>query len=298
MLKPSFVAALVLAFTLPHASFAETREIAITIDDLPFVSSSYKNEAALKRTHDRFMAIVQSLVDNQVPATGFVIGGAIGTGDEALLEAFHKAGFTIGNHTYSHIALNQTNTDKYIAEIARTDHVIAPFLSHPKYFRYPYLAEGKGESKARVQQYLAENDYIIAPVTIDSKDYRFNEQLYHIAYHSREQYLPQLKQRYLDYIWHETERAEKRADGKPVKQILLLHSNLLNSYCLNDILLMYRNHGYQFISLSEALANPAPAIVVKPSTETTAETAPEIISAFFPNESDNIATKPPARALR
>ncbi len=237
-------------------------EIAITIDDLPFVSASYKNEAALKRTHDRFMSMVQALEDNRVPATGFVIGSAIGTGDWELLKAFHDAGFVLGNHTYSHLNLDRSNVDQYITGIAKTDKVLTPFLSQPKYFRYPYLAEGRGETRSIVQQYLAEHGYIIAPVTIDSKDYRFNEELYHIAYRAREQYLPQLKRRYLAYIWQETERAERRAQGKPMKQILLLHANLLNSYCLNDILLMYREHGYQFISLHDALTNPAPAISV------------------------------------
>ena len=267
MFKLFHTAVFLLFMYFCNLCFAETHEIAITIDDLPFVGSSYKNEAAIKRTHDRFMQIMQSLIDNQVPATGFVIGGAIGTGDWALLEAFHQAGFIIGNHTYAHLNLNQTNTERYIEGIERTDQLLTPLLSHPKYFRYPYLAEGRGESKAQVQHYLAENDYIEAPVTIDSKDYRFNEQLYHIAYHARPQYIPQIKRRYLDYIWHETERAEKRTEGRPVKQILLLHANLLNSYCLNDILLMYKAHGYRFISLADALANPAPAIIITPPSQ-------------------------------
>lgn len=251
----------ILAF-FSELTYAEpTREIAITIDDLPFVAASYKNEAALKRTHDRFMEIIKALTDYQVPTTGFVIGGAIGTGDWQLLEAFHQAGFIIGNHTYNHLNLNQTTSEKYIDNIAKTDRALTPLLSNPKYFRYPYLAEGRGATKEQVQKYLTDNNYQIAPVTIDSKDYRFNEELYHVAYRARVQYVPQLKQRYLAYIWHETERAEKRADGKPVKQILLLHANLLNSYCLGDILKMYQEHGYRFISLKEALSNPAPAIV-------------------------------------
>ena len=249
------------SMVLSMACFS-ANEIAITIDDLPFVSASYKNEAALKRTHDRFMAIVQALKENHVPATGFVIGGAIGVGDWALLQTFHDAGFVLGNHTYSHLNLDQSNVEKYLAGIAKTDKILAPFLTAPKYFRYPYLAEGRGETRLIVQNYLKEQNYVIAPVTIDSKDYRFNEELYHIAYRAREQYIPELKRRYLAYIWQETERAERRAQGTPVKQILLLHSNLLNSYCLNDILLMYRQHGYQFISLSDALSNPAPAINV------------------------------------
>ena len=260
-----------LGMLVVFSACAETREIAITIDDLPFVSASYKNEAALKRTHERFMKMVEALQQNHVPTTGFVIGGAIGVGDWELLQAFHDAGFIIGNHTYSHLNLNQTNPERYIENISKTDRVLAPMLSHPKYFRYPYLAEGKASTKLAVERYLQENDYVIAPVTIDSKDYRFNEQLYHIPYHSRESYIPQIKQRYLAYIWQETERAERRAQGKPVKQILLLHSNLLNSYCLNDILLMYKQHGYKFISLSEALENPAQPIRVPAPAKKPAE---------------------------
>jgi peptidoglycan-N-acetylglucosamine deacetylase len=244
-----------------HLYAEENREIAITIDDLPFVAASYKNDAAIKRTHDRFMLLIQALKNYNVPATGFVIGGSIGKGEWELLEAFRNSGFVIGNHTYSHLNLNQTNPEKYIDNIDKTDKILTPLLSHPKYFRYPYLAEGKGETKEKVQQYLSQNDYKIAPVTIDSKDYRFNEELYHVPYRARPEYIPKLKQRYLTYIMQQTERAEKKADGKPVKQILLLHANLLNSYCLDDILRMYKDRGYRFITLEEALSNPAPAIV-------------------------------------
>lgn len=238
-----------------------TRDIAITLDDLPFVAASYKNDAAIQRTHDRFMSMVQVLTAYQVPATGFVIGGAIGKGEWALLQSFHDAGFVIGNHTYSHLNLNQTQPERYIENIAKTDEILTPLLSHPKYFRYPYLAEGQGERKAKVQEYLKEHDYKIAPVTIDSKDYRFNEELYHVPYRMRPQYIPGLKTRYLHYIAEQTEKAERKANGKPVKQILLLHANLLNSHCLEDILKFYQNRGYRFISLEEALLNPADTIV-------------------------------------
>lgn len=236
------------------------REIAITLDDLPLVGSTGHNEAALKREHDRFFSILNTLVENKVPATGFVIAGSIGKDQWEFLEAFHNAGFTIGNHTYSHANLNSMSGDKYIENVARADKILSPLMSHPKYFRYPYLAEGRGAKKAEVQQYLAEHDYVIARVTIDTKDFRFNSQLYHVAYRARPEYLPKLKKQYLSYIWSQTLRAEKKANGKPVKHILLLHANLLNSHFLEDIIKMYRENGYTFISLEEALKEPAEAI--------------------------------------
>ncbi|HHF7374317.1 polysaccharide deacetylase family protein [Legionella bozemanae] len=233
--------------------FAEEKEIAITIDDLPFVGSGSSTPASLKRTQNRFMAIVNALVNNQVPATGFVIGEAVAKNEWDLLETFRNQGFALGNHTYTHKSLNNMSADKYIADIDRADTVLAPVLTEPKYFRYPYLAEGTGQKKQKVYDYLAAHQYTIAPVTIDSKDYEFNARFYRIPYRKRAQNLPAFKKRYLAYIWQQTLRAEKNAKGKNVKQILLIHANLLNSLCLEDIIEMYRKNGYKFISLADAL---------------------------------------------
>ncbi|MGL5741734.1 MAG: polysaccharide deacetylase family protein [Legionella sp.] len=241
---------------LNSACFAEEKEIAITIDDLPFVGSGSSTPASLKRTQDRFMAIVKALVDNQVPATGFAIGGAVAKNEWYLLEAFRDQLFALGNHTYTHYSLNQTGTDKYIADIDRADTTLAPVMTEPKYFRYPYLAEGTGAKKQKVLAYLAEHQYTIAPVTIDSKDYEFNARFYKIPYRKRAQNLPAFKKRYLAYIWKQTllaERSAKKVEGQPVKQILLIHANLLNSLCLEDIIELYRKNGYKFISLADAL---------------------------------------------
>lgn len=251
---------------MTFASFANNKEIAITIDDLPFVASKMDTPGNKQRATERFSRLVQFLTDNHIPATGFVIGGAIGKGQWEFLEQFKQAGLTLGNHTYSHFNLNTMNADKYIADVTRADQLLAPIMSEPKYFRYPYLAEGSKDKKAKVLAFLAENHYTIAPVTIDSKDFQFNEQLYKVPYRNRVEYINKLKPRYLDYIWHQTQRAENRANGKPVKQILLLHANLLNSYLLGDIIELYKKNGYQFITLTAALENPAPALIY-PSEE-------------------------------
>ncbi len=251
-------------FFFSCACFAQDqdREIAITIDDLPLVASRMNTPSNQQRSTDRFMKIIQALVDNQVPATGFVIAGSIEKGQWEFLEQFRSAGLMIGNHTYSHKNLNQMSAEGYIADLDRADKVLTPLMTEPKYFRYPYLAEGNKVTKPKVLNYLAEHHYTIAPVTIDSKDFRFNEQLYKVPYHSREAYIGKMKAGYLAYIWKQTLLAERIAKGQPVKQILLIHANLLNSYVLDDIIQMYKQNGYKFITLTEALKNPAPEIRV------------------------------------
>lgn len=242
---------------ISQEAFMPTKEIAITIDDLPFVGTTRNKPRNLEREHNRFMSIMNAFVERGVPGSGFVVAGSIEKGQWSLLEAFHQAGLLIANHTYSHLNLNATSADKYIKNIQKADEVLAPLMGKPKYFRYPYLAEGRGTRKEAVQAYLKESGYIIAPVTIDSKDFKFNQQLYRVAYRSRPAYVKStLKRRYLNYIWGQTQKAERKAKlvvGKPVKQILLLHANLINSFVMGDIIDMYQQKGYKIISIEEAL---------------------------------------------
>lgn len=91
---------------------------------------------------------------------------------------------------------------------------------------------------------------MIAPVTIDSRDFEFNSKLIMLMKQNPNASLTDFKQRYLEFVWERTLTAEKNTPGK---QILLLHANLLNSYFLDDLLHMFEEHGYHFISLAEAL---------------------------------------------
>lgn len=245
----------------PSVLFASStnneKEIALTIDDLPFVGASRNSNYDLARKEERFMRLLDSLNQQQVPAVGFVIAGAIAKGQWSLLEKFQNDGYILGNHTYSHPNLNRTSAQKYIENVAKADKVLTPLMTEKKYFRYPFLAEGKGQKEIKVKEFLEENNYVIAPVTVDSKDYRFNQRLMRVYYKNRENYTQKtFKNVYLAYIWKQTERAEQKdikQYGKPLPQILLIHANQLNSIVLNDIIKMYKNKGYRFITLEKAL---------------------------------------------
>lgn len=261
-------------YLISSSVLAETKEIAITIDDLPFVGSANGKEGNLRRENERFMLILDALKERKVPATGFVIAGSIEKGQWSLLEMFKSAGFTVGNHTYTHKSLSGMSAEKYIADLEKADKILAPVMTEPKYFRYPYLAEGAGEKKQKVYDWLKNNHYTIAPVTIDSKDYTFNAQLFAIAYRNRPAALPSLKKRYLAYVWRQTEKAEARAkkdNVEPARQILLIHANLLNSHFLGDLIDMYQKNGYTIVTLDEAMKAPAPPLVLPETLEKAAE---------------------------
>lgn len=278
-MKRYFTAAVLLLSGLTGSySFAEGKEIAITIDDLPFVGTTNNKPGNLQREHERFMNILNALVENKVPATGFVIGGTIEKDQWQLLQQFHDEGFVIANHTQTHLNLNSSNAEKYIADIDRADKVLAPLMTEKKFFRYPYLAEGKAEKKEEVRRHLASKNYTIAPITVDSKDFKFNANILAIHWRSRPNYIGGIKKQYLAYIWNQTLRAERHAEkkyGKEMPQILLIHANYLNSYSMNDILEMYRKNGYKFISLDQAL-NEYKKMNAEPSHQINSESGQSI----------------------
>lgn len=239
-----------------QAAFAQIKEIAITIDDLPFIGSDYSNPNNLRRENERLVRLINTLNDRQIPVTGFVIAGSIAKGQWELLERFKSDGYVIGNHTYSHHSLNGMSAEKYMQDVERADHILTPLMTGKKYFRYPYLAESSGAKKQQVHNFLFEHGYEIAPVTVDSKDFQFNQQFLAISWRVREKYLPQFKRRYLAYIWAQTLKAEarsaKQGDGSS-RQVLLVHANLLNSHLIGDVIDMYQNNGYTIVSLEQIL---------------------------------------------
>lgn len=249
------------------------KEIALTIDDLPFVGRIHGDSGKYRREHNRFMKILNTLEQYHIPATGFVTAGSIEPGQWEWLLAFKRAGNILGNHSYSHKSLNHKPIDWYIADVQKADAILTSLLSNPKYYRFPYLAEGAGTPKYNeFRKYLFSHNYVIAPVTVDSKDFELNFKFLNIPWQKRKLYLNSFRQHYLNFIWAQTLRAQRKAEKKvhrPIKLILLIHMNVLNSYFLEDIIKLYQKHGYRFISLPEALQDPYYKYAKSNSTEST-----------------------------
>lgn len=227
--------------------FSSKKTISITIDDLPFVGE-YRN------FHLKMM--IDTMTKEHIPATGFIIAKEVRKNNWETLRQFRDAGFGLGNHTLSHANLNKVNTQDYIHEIQLADKILLPVLTEPKYFRYPYLAMSSGQKKEDILCYLAQKNYQVAPITIDSKDFVFNQRLLSVPEVNRRAYLEQLKSFYLDFIWQQTLSAEEHNQfhQNPAQaQILLIHANLLNAYVLPDIINLYKKNGYKFVRLQEAL---------------------------------------------
>jgi peptidoglycan/xylan/chitin deacetylase (PgdA/CDA1 family) len=220
------------------------KQIALTIDDLPFVGE-YRN------FHLNMM--IETLTKQQVPATGFIIANEVRKSNWDILHKFRNSGFGLGNHTLTHANLGKLTSKESIREIQEADAILSPILTHPKYFRYPYLSMNSGKQKEDILCFLAKKNYHVAPITVDSKDFIFNQRLLAVPEMQRRAYLEELKPFYLDFIRQQTIHAEEQLHDTQQSQILLIHANLLNAYVLPDIINLYKEQGYTFVSLEEAL---------------------------------------------
>ena len=241
------ITACIISFFIYTSAFAQKREIAITIDDLPFVGESRNFHLNM---------IIDSLKAAATPATGFIIASEVSPKNWNILRKFREAGLGLGNHTLTHANLNKLTPKAYMQEIDSADKLLSPFLTEPKYFRYPYLNTGEGQKKEKILQFLNSKNYQVAPVSIDTKDFMFNQLLLAVPQNERRKFLTVLKPCYLNFIWQQTLIAEEhsRYNHKPEEaQILLIHANLLNAYALPDIINLYKQNGFSFVSLEEAL---------------------------------------------
>jgi peptidoglycan/xylan/chitin deacetylase (PgdA/CDA1 family) len=239
------------------------RTIAITIDDLPVVSTRRDLENRREITR-KLLAHIRKA---KVPAIGFVNENKLYTGDQRdekqidLLRMWLASGLELGNHTYSHRSLNTISLADYQADLLKGESITRELLSlkkkTPRFFRHPFLQTGRSlEIKAQFDAFLAQHGYTIAPITFDNADYIFSR-AYDNAFDKKdavlmkrvgEAYIPYMEAK-LDY-W---ERQSTKVFGREISQTLLIHANFINSDYLDDLFAMFRRRGYKFVPLDAAL---------------------------------------------
>ncbi|MGI8639430.1 MAG: polysaccharide deacetylase family protein [Pyrinomonadaceae bacterium] len=243
------------------------RFIAITIDDLPVVST--RKDIAVRR--EITTRLLKHLTDAKVPAIGFVNEIQLfpnGKRDETqvdLLRQWLNAGLELGNHTFSHLGLDKNSLKKYEAEILRGEIVTKELLQAKgktiRYFRHPYLITGeKLSTKRKLAEFLKQHNYTIAPVTFDDDDYLFARASDVAATRGDEEIKRRVGAAYVPYMESKAdywERQSVKLFGREIKQILLIHANSINAEHLGDLIQMFKKRGYQFITLNEALQDEA-----------------------------------------
>src|SRR6266849_4797870 len=109
------------AFVLSAILAAPRREVAITFDDLPDIGENpFEVQESLTRR------LLDELKTENVPAIGFMNeykllddNGQPDPRRVALIQQWLDAGAQIGNHTFSHVDLNQVSLEQFEQDVLR-----------------------------------------------------------------------------------------------------------------------------------------------------------------------------------
>ena len=160
---------------------------------------------------------------------------------EDILRLWLVNGNKAGNHTFSHLNLSDVSQLEYKLDIVNGEPVLKKILHEFNqelvYFRYPSFDYGKGEAKINIRMFLKSRGYEIVNATIDSRDWRFNTNMYHGDKKARTAYINFIK------------KALEENISKPPflgdKHIVCFHVNRLTSDCLEEIITIAEKLGYK-----------------------------------------------------
>jgi hypothetical protein len=136
--------------------------------------------------------------------------------------------------------------------------------AHPArtlFFRHPMTHTGDTrEKKEAIETFLRVKGYTIAPHTIENSDFIFNR-VYVNARSARDEALAvKVRAAYLEHTMAATAFAESIAPKifkREIPQTLLLHANDITADSLDELLTHYEKRGYRFVTLEQAMSDPA-----------------------------------------
>lgn len=252
-------------------SFGQTptsqRAIALTFDDLPAAGANFMNGQDILEMTQKLLG---TLRERHVPAVGFVNERKLyqfGEVDDRIkaLSLWLDAGFELGNHTYSHMSLNQAGLKNWEEDVIRGETVTSLLLAQHnmklRYFRHPYLDTGRDlQTRREAEQFLTQRGYRVAPVTMDAWDWMYAG-VYEDARRRGDTTLEQrVVNSYLTYTTQVFDYYEKLSSsmlGYEPKQIVLLHGNWLEADHIGELLDLLQKRGYRFVTLGDALSDLA-----------------------------------------
>jgi peptidoglycan/xylan/chitin deacetylase (PgdA/CDA1 family) len=250
----------------PAPASAPGKSVAITFDDLPVVTEGFSLAEAQAET-DRLLSVLRR---HHVRTIGFVnedkleVNGEV-AGRTQLLERWLDAGMDLGDHGYAHINFQTTPLADYEANALKGERVTRRLLAArgraPKYYRFPVNQTGPTpEIRDAFQAFLRAHGYSVAPMTFDDDDFVFAAVYADDIRKGDDAEATRVRDAYLAHLDDSIDAGEAMSQslfGRQIPQVFLIHANRLNADTLDATLGAFEKRGYRFLTLSEALKDPA-----------------------------------------
>ncbi|HEY6510821.1 MAG TPA: polysaccharide deacetylase family protein [Burkholderiaceae bacterium] len=243
-----------LVWLAPLAAAAQV--IGLTFDD--GLDPSRNSKAASLNTR-----ILNALAKQQLHAIVFPslahIGGEPGL---ALIEQWSAAGHGVGNHTARHrnLSSGKVTLPSFIGDVEQADEALRHLPTWLPMLRFPYLKEGDTRDKRDgMRQWLRDNGYRPAPVSIDSSDGYYNQRYLALQAAGRSEPVKRLRRAYVRHLLDRAayyDTLARAVIGRSPSHVLRLHTNALNAAALPEVIEAFRNKGWHFVAARTAFEDP------------------------------------------
>ncbi|HVI09109.1 MAG TPA: polysaccharide deacetylase family protein [Candidatus Binatia bacterium] len=251
------------AFFLVIFSFSfpcSAQKLAITFDDLPSNGELPPGVTRAQTAKD----VLAILKKRHLPPTyGFINAKKLeGSPDGAEALRLWAEQEPVGNHTYSHMDLEQNSAEAFERDIELNEPALELLTGKGDWhwLRYPYLHEGDTVEKRRaVRSYLSAHHYRIAQVTLDYEDYLWNFTYARCVAKGDQKAMQWLHDSYLKTASEFLDLGREDAKlvyGHEISYVLLLHLGAYSSTILPEAIDLLKKKGFKLVTLEEAESDP------------------------------------------
>ena len=255
------LAAALLAGGAAHA--ADRFDVAVTVDDLSVHGTLPRGQS--------WPGIAQSYLDtlkaHDVPeAYGFVNAKRLEEAPQSapVLDLWRKAGYPLGNHTYSHLGLSQApSLEAWEADVKRGEPPLVARMKNAEWqvLRYPFLDAGNtSERHDGALAWLTKQGYRVADVSISFDDWAYTDVYARCLDKGDAAAVAALKANYfqrVDETIARTKAMSQRVYGRAIPQVLLTHMGSFSAATLPEVMRRLDAAGAHYVPLATAQADPA-----------------------------------------
>lgn len=215
---------------------------------------------ALADWHGR---ILKALDKHGVKAIMFVAGhNKKTTNGKYVLSTWNNAGHWLANHTLNHPNFNkdEITLETYKKELLLNDSIIRTYSNYMRYFRFPYLKEGNTPEKVNgFRAFMKSLNYKHGYVSIDCSDWYIDARLRMRLEADPKAEIDGFKNFYINHIYEKAmfyDSLSYALTGRRVQHSLLLHHNLVAGLFLDDLIVHFKNKGWQIVDADKAYNDP------------------------------------------
>lgn len=203
--------------------------------------------------------ILSALAGHDLKAILFVAGHNKRTvNGRYVLASWNNAGHRIANHSWNHPNFNSETVtlSQFKQELLLNDSLIRQYSNYMRCFRFPYLKEGNTTEKVNgFRDFMKQHRYRNGYVTIDASDWYIDLRLRNYLTANPGADVSRYRQFYINHIYEHALYYDSMAfalTGRHIHHSLLLHHNLVAGLFLNDLIVFFKQKGWNVIDADKA----------------------------------------------